>query len=102
VGAKTFSGLLDYLQSPEAKRNSDRLRQQRVERRRERKNSEHERGTWNVEPGTELPSHVIPPLNPLTFGLSEQEHADETCREAGDVRPERDAPGRFAASRRRD
>jgi four helix bundle protein len=37
---KEVGGLLDYLQSPEAKRNADRLRQQRVERRRERKNLE--------------------------------------------------------------
>jgi hypothetical protein len=33
---KEAGGLLDYLQSPEAKRNADRLRQRRIERRRAR------------------------------------------------------------------
>ena len=37
---KEIGGLLDYLQSPEAKRNADRLRQDRIERRRRRRNSE--------------------------------------------------------------
>ena len=32
-----IGGLLDYLHSPEAKRNAERIRQQRVERRRQRK-----------------------------------------------------------------
>lgn len=35
---KEAGGLLDYLQSPEAKRNAERLRQKRNERRRRRKN----------------------------------------------------------------
>jgi four helix bundle protein len=34
---KEIGGLLDYLQSPEAKRNAERLRQKRNERRRQRK-----------------------------------------------------------------
>jgi hypothetical protein len=44
---KEIGGLLDYLQSPEAKRNADRIRQQRMERRRRRK-----QGTSNSD--TEL------------------------------------------------
>jgi four helix bundle protein len=42
---KKVGGWLDYLQSPEAKRNADRIRQQRTERRRQRK-----QGTANPEP----------------------------------------------------
>ena len=37
---KELGGLLDYLQSPEARRNAERLRQDRIERRRLRRNSE--------------------------------------------------------------
>jgi hypothetical protein len=37
---KELGGLLDYLQSPEAKRNAERLRQDRIERRRRRRNPE--------------------------------------------------------------
>jgi four helix bundle protein len=39
---KEIGGLLDYLQSPEAKKNAERLRQQRIERRRKRKRREPE------------------------------------------------------------
>ena len=39
---KEVGGLLDYLQSPEAKRNAERIRQRRIERRRSR--------TRNMEP----------------------------------------------------
>jgi four helix bundle protein len=52
VAAKVLSetaGLLDYLQSPEAKRNAERIRQKRIERGRNR------RGTQNREPGTSNP-----------------------------------------------
>jgi four helix bundle protein len=44
-----IGGLLDYLQSPEAKRNAARVRQQRIRRRQQRK-GESERGTPNPEP----------------------------------------------------
>ena len=37
IAMKEIGGWLDYLQSPEAKRNADRIRQQRVERWRARK-----------------------------------------------------------------
>lgn len=37
---KEIGGLLDYLQSPEAKRNAERIRQRRIERRRARRNLE--------------------------------------------------------------
>jgi four helix bundle protein len=37
---KEMGGLIDYLQSPQAKRNADRLRQSRVDRRNRRSNSE--------------------------------------------------------------
>jgi hypothetical protein len=40
--------LLDYLQSPEAKKNAERIRQARVERRRKRRNLELR--TLNPEP----------------------------------------------------
>jgi len=45
---KEIGGLLDYLQSPEAKRNAERLRQKRVDRRNRRSNTEP--GTSNSEP----------------------------------------------------
>jgi four helix bundle protein len=47
---KETAGLLDYLQSPEAKRNAERIRQRRIERRRMRRNTEQ--GTTNREPRT--------------------------------------------------
>jgi four helix bundle protein len=68
---KEMGGLLDYLQSPEAKHNAERIRQKRFERRNRRLNSEprtrnpnpeprtgnpnpeHELGTRNREPGTD-------------------------------------------------
>jgi four helix bundle protein len=37
---KEIGGLLDYLQSPEAKRNAERVRQRRIERRNRRSNPE--------------------------------------------------------------
>jgi hypothetical protein len=37
VAMKEIGGWLDYLQSPEAKKNADRIRQQRAERWRKRK-----------------------------------------------------------------
>ena len=45
---KEVGGLLDYLQSPEAKRNAERLRQKRIDRRNRRSNTEP--GTSNSEP----------------------------------------------------
>jgi four helix bundle protein len=42
-----IGGLLDYLHSPEAKRNADRVRQKRIERRAKRNPA---RGTSNVDP----------------------------------------------------
>ena len=42
---KEIGGLLDYLQSPDAKRNAERVRQKRFERRAERKSP-----YWNREP----------------------------------------------------
>jgi four helix bundle protein len=48
---REIGGLLDYLQSPEAKRNAERLRQARFERRRRRLgNQPPEPGTTNNEP----------------------------------------------------
>lgn len=48
---REIGGLLDYLQSPEAKRNAERLRQARFERRRRRvANHPDEPGTKNREP----------------------------------------------------
>ncbi len=48
---REIGGLLDYLQSPEAKRNAERLRQARFERRRRRvTNHPAEPGTKNHEP----------------------------------------------------
>jgi hypothetical protein len=44
---KEIGGWLDYLQSPEARRNADRIRQQRMERRRRR---EQRAPTPNPEP----------------------------------------------------
>jgi hypothetical protein len=46
---KENGGLLDYLQSPEAKRNAERIRQARIERRRKRNSAP---GTSNSEPRT--------------------------------------------------
>jgi four helix bundle protein len=37
---KEVGGLLDYLQSPEAKKNAERIRQRRIERRQARRNNE--------------------------------------------------------------
>ena len=37
---KETAGLIDYLQSPEAKRNAERIRQRRIERRRARRNEQ--------------------------------------------------------------
>ena len=45
-----MGGLLDYLQSPEARRNAERIRQARFERRRRSRNSKP--GTPNEEPRT--------------------------------------------------
>ena len=39
---REIGGLLDYLQSPEAKRNAERIRQRRFERRRRRGAPNHE------------------------------------------------------------
>jgi four helix bundle protein len=47
---KETGGLLDYLQSPEARRNAERIRQARFERRRQRKAQEHR--TPNNKPRT--------------------------------------------------
>jgi four helix bundle protein len=41
---KEVAGLLDYLQSPEAKKNAERIRQRRFERRQVRLNKETDRG----------------------------------------------------------
>ena len=45
---KEIGGLLDYLQSPEALQNAERIRQKRRERRAQRKSTE--RRTQNPEP----------------------------------------------------
>jgi four helix bundle protein len=80
---KEIGGLLDYLQSPEAKRNADRLRQQRIRRRQDRKN----RGaTRNPEPQNHEPKHSEPenrePANPELENL-----------EPANLEPENPAPG---------
>jgi four helix bundle protein len=63
---KEMGGLLDYLQSPEAKRNAERIRQKRFERRNRRLNSEkrttnQEPGTANQEPRTRNPNQEHEP-----------------------------------------
>jgi four helix bundle protein len=51
VAMKEIGGWLDYLQSPEAKRNADQIRQRRIERRRQRKSGTR----TNPEPRTPNP-----------------------------------------------
>ncbi len=50
-----IGGLLDYLQSPEAKRNAERVRQKRHERRARTKSPYWNREPRNLEPRTENP-----------------------------------------------
>jgi four helix bundle protein len=54
-----IGGLLDYLQSPEAKRNAERIKQNRFERRNRRRNME--RGTPNSEPRTRTENKNLDP-----------------------------------------
>src|SRR5262245_63556191 len=58
-----------------------------------------ELGTRNLE---QRLFHIIPPLHSLAFWLLEDEDPNEPRREAGDVRPERDAARWFAAGGRGD
>ena len=44
-GFMEIGGLLDYLHSPEAKRNAERIRQKREERRQQRKRTNGTNGT---------------------------------------------------------
>jgi four helix bundle protein len=54
-----IGGLLDYLQSPEAKRNAERIKQKRFERRNHRSNMEP--GTPNSEPRTRTENKNLDP-----------------------------------------
>lgn len=50
-----IGGLLDYLQSPEAKLNAERIKQKRFERRDSRSNTEPRTQNKNLHPGTRNP-----------------------------------------------
>ena len=59
---KEIAGLLDYLHSPEAKRNAERIRQKRQERRQQRKQEQRnqEQGTENEERRNQEPKNAEP------------------------------------------
>ena len=54
------TGLMEYLQSPEALRNARRARERRIASRPERRTGHREPGTPNAEPGTEPKSEHEP------------------------------------------